>query len=160
MINSLLTSLIYPKKEIPNDAVLFRSIHFNFVDRSTLRPSASAFKDFELSCDWNRYFTSIDSWNLIAKQFSVKTGKFKDKNHFFISSLHVLENLDLNPPQAFRHDPIFNLIPPKGIPNNRAHSLVIGNKEEKAAVKIRKKLADRSRWEIFDEDRFLSLKHD
>ena len=47
----------------------------------------------------------------------------------------------------------------KGKQNNRSHSIIIGNKEDKAAVKVRKKLADNCKWEIFNDLEFERLRN-
>ena len=148
----LLTSLIYPKRPIPESAVLFKSIHFRNISTSKpYRPNASSFKDYELSCDWDRYSTPEKSRDLISLQYKKGTTTFKNKKEFFICGIYVRENLHLDPVQSFRHDPLFNFPAIKGMPNNRSHSIIIGNKEDKDAVKARKKLADNSKWEIFND---------
>jgi hypothetical protein len=147
----LLTSLIYPKKPIPTSAILFKSIHFrNISTVKPYRPNASSFKDYELSCDWNKYSSAIESRNLISRQHKFGTTVFKNQNEYFICAIHVNENLHLDPVQSFKHDPLYNFPEKIGIPNNRSHSLIIGNKEEKEAVKARKKLADNSKWVVFE----------
>jgi len=151
-INSLLTYLIYPKKPIPEHAVLYKSIHFSLITKTPpYKPNASAFKDRELSCDWNKYSTPEQSRDLIGKQYKNNTKEFKNKLLFFICGITVSENLNLDPEQSFQHDPIYHFPEKKGFPNNRAHSLIIGNKDDKEDVKARFKLANGSKWEIFDE---------
>jgi hypothetical protein len=157
MINSRLTSLIYPKKIIPNNAVLFRNIKYNQISESTLRPLAANFKDKELSCDWNKYSTPILTRSLLSKQYIFGTKLFKDASHYFVSGINVKDNLDLNPAQNFQHNPLYNFPEKKGSPNNRSHSLIIGNKDEKDALKARAQLTKRCQWEIFDEHEFKDL---
>jgi hypothetical protein len=122
------------------------------------KPRASAFKDTELSSDWNRFSTALQSWDLIGRQYKKNTMVFKNKNLFFICAILVSENLNLDPKQSFIHDPLFHFPSKKGFPNNRAHSLIVGNKEDKADVKARFKLAQGSRWEIFSESDLNALR--
>jgi hypothetical protein len=76
MINSRLTSLIYPNKKITNDAILFKSIHYQQIAPTTKKPSSAAFKDYELSCDWNKYSTPEKSRDLIGRQYKKNTTTF------------------------------------------------------------------------------------
>lgn len=149
----LLTSLIYPKKPIPLDAILYKSVHFKTVTtKKPYRPTSSTFVDYELSCDWNKYATPTQSLDLISRQYKKGTSVFKDKKDYFLCGIYVSENLHLDPNQSFQHNPLYSLPEIKGSPNNRAHSIIIGNKEDKDKVKARKKLCDNSKWVVFNED--------
>ena len=156
-ISLLLTSLIYPKKRITNDAILFKYIHYRQIVRDTFKPSASGFQDENLSCDWNKYSTPEKTRNLISKQYVFNSTKFKNEKEYFICQLVVKKLFDLDPKQSFEHDPVFNFPEKKGLPNNRAHSLIIGKKDEKDKLKARGQLAMRSEWIIFDEYEFKKL---
>lgn len=83
-------------------------------------------------------------------EFRKGTKQFKDLNEFFICSLPVVAVKQLN--QDVKHDPKQFLPKIIGNPNNRAHSLIIGDKkiDDKSKVKIRALLAKSSAWEIFD----------
>lgn len=157
MINLRLTYLIYPKKQISTDAILYRGVKYNQISESTLRPHAANFKDMELSCDWNKYSTPAQSRKLLSRQYMHGTKKFKNEKHYFICGIYVGDNLNLDPIQTFQHDPLYNFPEKKGFPNNRSHSLIIGNKSEKEALKARARLASRCKWEIFDENEFKDL---
>ena len=156
MINSLLTWLVYPKKRIGTNAILFKYIKYSQIDRRTLKPSASNFGDENLSCDWDRYSTAEETRVRIGKQFiHGSTSQFKNENEYFVCRLKVEKLLNLDPKQLFIHDPIFNLPEKKGIPNNQSHSLIVGKKEkDKAQLKARGQLAILSEWAIFDENEF------
>jgi hypothetical protein len=153
---------------IPANAYLFRRIHFGYViedkqSSNNFRPNPSAFKDNELSCDWNKYSTPQKSLELIGKEHkpNKKNGKseFKDFNDFFIVSFHVKQIIDNNYQQEVLHNPLLYNPVQTGSPNNRAHSLVKGEKEgnEAEEVKVRFWLSKLSKWEIFDETRFKML---
>jgi len=156
MINSLLTSLVYPKKKIGNNAILFKYIKFSQIDPKTLKPSASNFQDLELSCDWDRYTTPQQTRSRVGRQFIHGKTEYKNENDYFICQLKVNELLNLDPKQNFIHDPIFNFPERKGSPNNRSHSLIEG-KKEKGQVKARGQLAILNTWAIFDENEFRAL---
>jgi hypothetical protein len=155
--NSLLTSLIYPTKIINLDAILYRHIKFNQISKSTFRPSANNFKDPELSCDWDKYTTPQQSLKIISKQYKHNSKEFKNEKEYFICGIYVKDNLNLNPAQNFLHNPIFHLITKRGAPNNRAHSIIVGDKSEKDALKARGQLAARAKWIMFDEQEFKRL---
>jgi hypothetical protein len=127
------------------------------ISQTTLRPSANNFRDPELSCDWNKYATPEQCRKFISKQYKPNTKEFKNESEYFICGIYVQDNLNLNPQQTFLHDPIFRLIPKKGTPNNRAHSIIVGDKSEKDALKARGQLAARAKWILFDEQEFKQL---
>lgn len=157
--NSLLSSLIYPKKKIDSTAILYKFIHFRNISIDTLKPSANNFDDDELSCDWNKYSTPEKTRNLLSKQYSKGTDKFKNPLNFFICKLEVGKLLNTNPTQNFEHDPIFHFPKKIGSPNNRAHSLIIGKKDKgsKEILKSRGQIAMNAKWVIFDEMEFKGL---
>jgi len=155
--NSLLTSLVYPKKIIHSDAILYKFIHFNTIDRVSLKPQAGNFKDEELSCDWNKYSTPEKTRDLIGQQFIHGTQTLKNKNHYFICRLEVGQLLNLDPKQIFKHDPVFHFPQKKGHPNNRSHSLIIGKKDAKGILKARGQISMNCKWVIFDEKIFKEL---
>jgi hypothetical protein len=155
-------------ESIPSKALLYRRIHFGYVinsDQSITNfiPTPSCFKDIELSCDWNRYSTPQKTFDLIGKEYktSKKGGQwhFKNQNDFFIVSLSVKAMLENNLKQDILHNPIQHMPEKTGYPNNRAHSLVKGEKggTEAEHVKIRFWLSKISKWEIFDETRLKEL---
>lgn len=156
-INLLLSSLIYPKKNIDSKAILFKFIHFNTIDVDTLKPQSGNFKSDELSCDWDKYSTPEKTRALIGKQFINGTTQFKNENHYFICKLEVNKLMNLDPKQEFKHDPIFNFPTKTGYPNNKAHSLIIGKKDSKDILKARGQISMNSKWVLFDEAMFKSL---
>jgi hypothetical protein len=123
-------------------------------------PNPSSFMDKELSCDWDRYSTPRNSLALIGKEYRSKSKVFKEPNDFFIASLLVQDILDHTTNQQIKHNPIQNIPELIGTPNNRAHSLIIGEKgdrTEQEHVKTRFWLSKISKWEIFDEARLANL---
>ena len=111
-----------------------------------------------MSCDWNKYSTPQKSLELIGRERNVK-GELKNINDFFICSIAVKEILDNDLNQVVRHDPKQNIPEKDGDPNNRAHSLIVGDKDKEdiERVKVRLWLSKMSKWEIFDEDRYEQL---
>ena len=158
LICSLVGSHVFPrwkKEPIDNNSALFRNVHFNDVSKSDRMPAPAAFKDCELSCNWNKYSTPQHTRELISKQYRLGTREFKDSNKYYVCSLSVSTINNLNISQIILHDPSQLFPRVVGFPNNRSHSLVKGEKEnnisEKSKVKIREILARNSKWEIFDE---------
>jgi hypothetical protein len=125
------------------------------VNDKTNRPSAGAFKDWqmEISCDWSKYSTPQYSRELISKEYKHNSKEPKQMAEFFICSFKSEVVFNIN--QKIRHNPIQFLPIIKGKPNNKAHSLVLIDKKskdkEKIDVKLRALLALQSKWEIFNQ---------
>ena len=62
-----------------------------------------------------------------------KTGEFRNPYNFFIWRFSILALAAMNVSQEIIHDPIFNNPEIEGIPNNRAHAKIIGEKPENQA---------------------------
>ncbi len=82
----------------------------------------------------------------MAKQKKFGKEEFKNPADFFIYKFNV-SNLRLieTPKQFVEHDPVFNEPEIVGTPNNRSHSIIIGDKSD---PELRIKLADMGEWEI------------
>jgi hypothetical protein len=149
---------------IDNNSLLFRKVPFMLISKKRLMPSASNFEDFDLSCDWNKYSSAQQSLNNVAKQHKHNSKEFKKINDYFICSLTVKDIRMPEINQKVIHDPIYNFPEQIGNPNNRAHSLISGEKGEKTdkktlgkaeKIKIATLLAKMAKWEIFNEADFL-----
>ncbi len=140
---------------IPNeDSLYFYVFHSqvtykNSEGNAALRENA-IFKVPEQSCDWSRMTNPMHCRELLAKQFKHGTGEFKNPNWYFISSLDVNtvrtihEQVSECPMQKVVYNPIENDPEKEGFPNNPAHSLVLGAKNEK----LRAAFSRRVRWAI------------
>ena len=138
---------------------MYRRVFFLHVDKKTETPLPAAFEDFDLSCDWNKFSTPKISRDLIAKEYRSKTKEYKNSEVFFICNLNVGFVEALN--QEVSHNPKQFLPQVKGNPNNRSHTLILGNKSDmtdKGMVKIRALLAKGSSWEIFESSEYKALK--
>lgn len=146
---------LWPKEDIPDDNHLFCRIHFSKINSKIENkpPKPNAFFNTpqsgdNLSSDWDAYITADESRDLIAKQYRFNTTEFKNKMHFFIYQLNVGEIRLIDPKQIVDHDPIENYPEKLGLPNNRAHSIIIGNKGDNNNTEIRLKFATSGFWAI------------
>jgi hypothetical protein len=120
-------------EKIENTHCIFLRVHKDFISSKDNLPKASAFTNTpaigdNLSCDWCKYCSAITSRELLAKQ-KKKDGTFKNPLLFFIWRLNVGEIREkISPNQIVNHDPIFENPENEFIPNNRAHSIIIGEK--------------------------------
>lgn len=163
-IRSLLGSKIYPRwaieSSIPDEALFFRTVHFSKVNKKNSL-SSSFFEDQEMSCDWDNYTTPDKTLSLLAKQFKKGTKTPKNPNEFFLISLKIsvlkthLENIS---DDAIRHDPLQYFPSIAGVPNNRAHSLIIANLDDKIKVKNRAVMSENFEWVMFDEPKLKVLR--
>lgn len=142
---------MWPEEIINDHHCLYIRIHINYISKDGL-PSKSAFSNTpkegtNLSSDWCQYCSPQTSRDLIGKQKNSK-GVFKNPAQFFIWRFRVfsLRNMDIL--QIVRHDPIFNDPEKDGKPNNRAHSIIIGNKPNEA--EFRTKMLRAGQWAIHD----------
>jgi hypothetical protein len=108
--------------------LFFRRVHFEFI-RDIKNVPPAAFKDPQnkISCDWNLYTDHQSSRALIAKEYKhSKDGikRFKDSGEFFICKMLVKEIRELDFSVGPKHDPVQYLPQIKGLPNNRAHSII------------------------------------
>ena len=112
---------------------LYIRIHKDFISSKDGKPRSSAFTNTpkngdNLSSDWSKYCTPQSSRALIGLQKKTN-GTFKKPELFFIWELNVGKvRKEINPKQSVEHDPIENNPELEGFPNNRAHSIIIGEK--------------------------------
>jgi hypothetical protein len=111
------------------------------VNPKTGKPRAAAFHNTpkqgdNLSCDWEKYSTPQETKARIGQQFKTGTTEFKNPNLFAIVEFTtgVLRTEEYN--QQIEHDPILNNPEIVGIPNNQAHSIIIGEKDEETRLKM------------------------
>lgn len=118
---------------IDNIYNLYIRIHQTFISSKDGKPSSSAFKNTpkdgdNLSSDWSKYCTPKTSRELIGLQ-KKRDGTLKNPSLFYIWEMNVGEiRKDINPTQSVNHAPIYNSPTIDGLPNNRAHSIIIGEK--------------------------------
>ena len=142
------------KLVIPNHDHVFCRVGVDFINSKDHRPRASAFRNTpvtgnNLSCDWDKYCTAESSRALIGRQFNVKTCKPKDPEKFYIYKFNVgaVRNMHFRGrEQEITHDPICNNPEIEGMPNNIAHSIMIGNKGDDE--EFRMKLVEAGSWAI------------
>lgn len=139
--------------DIPDDCILFKHIHFDKVTKDLL-PSPSSFADFELSCDWNKYATAQSCRELLGRQYRTGKTEFKNPSNFFICGMLGKDILAQDIEQTIKHNPLQTIPEVIGAPNNRAHTLVIGDKED---LKRRLLLSLSAQWHIFDKSEYENL---
>jgi hypothetical protein len=128
-------------EDIPDLECLFIRVHFNFIDKDDDKPKASAFTNTpkegtNLSSDWCRYTTVEYSKRLIGLQ-TKKNGTFKNPDDFKMWKFFVIDlRTKVNPSQTVEHEPIFHDPIIEGTPNNRAHSIIIGEKPNRAEFRV------------------------
>ena len=126
---------------IENKDCLFTRVHENFISSKDKLPKSTAFtntpKDGDnLSSDWSKYCTAESSRELIGKQRK-PNGSLKDFKSFFIWKMNVGRvRDDINPKQVVEHNPIFNRPEDYYVPNNRAHSIIIGEKPNNSEFRV------------------------
>jgi hypothetical protein len=137
------------KEFIPDEDKLYCFIHQANVNYKTGKPRAAAFQNTpktgdNLSCDWSKYTTPEETRLRVGKQFKAGTTEFKNPDLYGVVSLNVgiMRFPELG--QRVEHDPIFNTPEITGQPNNVAHSIIIGEKDEE----IRLKMVDYANWLI------------
>ena len=124
---------MWDKEIIQDESLVFSRVHKDFISSKDNLPKSSAFsntpKDGDnLSCDWNKYCTAESSRLLISKQIK-KDGAFKNPDLFKIWEMEVgILRTKIAPKQIVEHDPVYNDPEILGLPNNRSHSIIIGEK--------------------------------
>ncbi len=120
-------------EEIGDFNCLYSRVHKDFISSQDGLPRKTAFTNTpkegdNLSCDWCKYSSPETSRELIGKQKKAN-GLYKNPNDFFIWRFFVdkVRAID-SPPQKVIHDPIDNNPEIDGLPNNIAHSIIIGQK--------------------------------
>ena len=140
----------WENEPIPNTDKVYCFIHsIANVNPTTGKPRAAAFHNTpkqgdNLSCDWEKYSTPHETKTRIGQQFKNGTTEFKNSNLFGVVEFvtGILKTEEYN--QQIQHDPIFNNPEIVGTPNNRAHSIIIGEKDEE----IRLKMVEIAHWVI------------
>lgn len=124
-------------EDIPDKDDLYIRVAHSNVSRDKM-PRAAAFSNTpkdgtNLSCDWSEHCTPESSRELVGLQVK-KNGEFKDPSLFYFWSMNAgkLRN-DIIPVQKVIHEPIYNNPEIFGSPNNRAHSIIEGQKPENNA---------------------------
>jgi hypothetical protein len=120
-------------EEIPDEDFLYTRVSLSQISKQDGNPRAQAFLNTpynqnskNLSSDWNKYCLSAeDCKQAVFYHFNSK-GERKNPNMFLVWEMNVGKiRIEVIPPQEVNHDPIFNH---DLLPNNRAHSIIIGNK--------------------------------
>jgi hypothetical protein len=111
--------MAFAVEEIPDTANLFRKIHASQYNREMGKVSSAAFKDPEMSVNWEKYRTAIAS---------------TDQNSVAVVALVAKDCRELN--QTVKHTPIEagQLFGP-----NQAHAEVLGKKTQATSQKLRDK---------------------
>jgi hypothetical protein len=128
------------KRLIPDEDAVFCYIHKANVNAKTGKPRSSAFQNTpregdNLSCDWQQLTTAEATKARIGKQFRMGTTEFKNPDLFGVTQLMV-KDLRFSLAQKVEHDPIFAEPEILGQPNNYAHSIIIGEKDEETRLKM------------------------
>lgn len=122
------------EKDLPNEDFLYIRVGEGYVSRD-LKPRAVAFSNTpktgtNLSSDWSKYCTPESSRELISKQKNLK-GEYKNHLSFSIWQLNIGKLREIvKPLQNINHEPLYNNPEIDGKPNNRAHSIIIGEKPD------------------------------
>jgi hypothetical protein len=140
---------MWPTEELSDFHCVFIRVHKTKLEDNL--PSKSAFSNTpkhlgNLSSDWCAYASAQTSRELIGRQKN-NSGVFKNPLDFFIwrFKVHALRQLP-DIPQAVTHEPWYNEPETDGEPNNRAHSIIVGDKPNTAEFKIKMRRA--GEWAI------------
>lgn len=139
-------------ENIPDESSVYIRIHKDFISSKDDLPKSAAFsntpKDGDnLSCDWDKHCTANSARSLIGKQ-TKKDGSYKNHTLFFMWEMNVGEiRTKLSPTQLVNHEPIQNEPEIVGLPNNRAHSIIIGDKQINSA-EFRVSILKLGKWAI------------
>ena len=137
-----MTHTIWNKELIRDTDKVYCFIHYQAnVNPKTGRPRAAAFHNTpkqgdNLSCDWEKYSTPRETQIRVGQQFRTGSTEFKNPFLFAIAAfeVHVLRTEEYA--QKVEHDPIYHFPEIIGTPNNRAHSIIIGEKDEETRLKM------------------------
>lgn len=129
---------------IPNDDFVYRQVHHQATAPKGKRvPSEAAFilgkGEQGLSVNWDKYMNVKDNYILIGSSYT-KKNDFIDYTAFLIFRLKVEFIRSMNVIKDVLHDPVFSDHPPKGKPNNQAHSLILYDEDD--SEEVRMNLAD------------------
>ena len=109
----------FPKEQIPDEHDLFMRIHFEHFKDGVMSPIAFRNHGGGMSTNWSKYADA----NLTKKQAALLG---KDPNNYGVIELSVGGVRGI-PNQEVDHDPL---------PDNRAHTNVLGEKDEEARIKL------------------------
>ena len=118
----------FPKEQIPDEHDLFMRIHFKHFKDGDISPIAFRNHDGGMSTNWSNYADA-----LLTKEHAALLHN-KDPNNYGVVELSVGGVRDI-PNQEVDHDPL---------PDNRAHTNVLGEKDEEARLKLN----ELSNWAI------------
>jgi hypothetical protein len=143
---------MWPAEAISNYHCVYIRVHKEYIKNGM--PSKSAFTNTpkegdNLSSDWCKYCSPATSRDLIGKQKNSR-GDFKNSMLFYIWKFNVIALRQMDIPQKVEHDPFSNTPEIDGIPNNRAHSIIIGSKPINEA-EFRTKMLRAGSWAIHPE---------
>jgi len=129
-------SVMWSKEDITDNCEVNVRVAKSFVSSKDDKPKAIAFlntpKDGpNLSCDWCRYASIEVSKEIISRQTKAN-GEFKDPNNFRFWNM-IVGKIRTDVTQVVLHDPLYNNPEMWGQPNNRAHSVIEGDKSENNA---------------------------
>ncbi len=133
---------LWEKELIPDSDKIYCFIHCQAnVNPKTGKPRAAAFHNTpkhgdNLSCDWEKYSTPEETRFRIGQQFKSGSTEFKNPNLYAVATFQVNILRTDEYAQEIEHDPIYNTQEIIGIPNNRAHSIIIGKKDEETRLKM------------------------
>ena len=148
--------MVWPKDEhIPDESFLFCRVHFNNISRDKSSKPSTFFNTprngDNLSSDWDKYTSAQESRDRIGRQYKFGKTEFKNKSDFFIYNFLAGNIRQITPEQRLEHDPLQNDPEIEGIPNNRSHSIIIGDKGDKNDPEIRLKFVEIGSWAIGPE---------
>ncbi len=122
------------EKHFPDEDFLYIRVGEGYVSRD-LKPRAVAFSNTpkngtNLSSDWSKHCTPESSRELTGKQKNIK-GEYKNPLSFSIWQFNIGKLRQIvKPLQNIKHEPLYNNPEIDGEPNNRAHSIIIGDKPD------------------------------
>lgn len=128
--------MAFEKERIPDEATLYCFVHKANVDyKKGNVPRAAAFQNTpkegdNLSSDWAEYSSAEETRARIGKQFKFNSQVFKDPRDFGVLQMSVGILRSEHYRQDINYDPIFNDPEILGVPNNKAHSIIVGEKDE------------------------------
>lgn len=129
-------------ESIDNESSLFIRVAYSNISPKDHLPRAAAFLNTpkhgdNLSSDWSKYCTAKISWDSIGRQRKTSDGSFKDPGIFCIWEMNVGKiRTEVLPKQLVEHDPVYNDPEDHYVPNNRAHSIIVGDKQNNAEVRV------------------------
>lgn len=142
---------MWTKEIISDTCKVYIRVGESFISKDN-NPRSAAFSNTpkegdNLSSDWNKYCTPESSRLLIGKQRK-GNGEFKDPTKFFIWAFNVGQlRTEAFPKQNVLHEPEFSDPENISIPNNRAHSIILGEKQINVA-EFRVSLLKCGHWAI------------